>query len=318
MAEPVAPVAATIKRFLEGAGFDVQTTQYLDESVQAVTAAPPALLLASSSLQFDGEQLCRRVKELAPALPVVLLYPPDEDSADVRAHAVGAQGALVGPLKRVTLAHCVRSALTIAALQHELAQVQAQAHAQAAQAQQQAPVLVPTDEEQFSLSGAGADFEFFKKLLLMEVKRSRRYRYPISLLLLELDGAEQVFTGVDPDTRTRVSAEGLALIASNIRDIDLAVPISAGRYVIFLPHTGRDGALIVAERLRAGVQRLQAVAGATGSVGIASFEPAHKAREISFGALMKDASDALKKAQAEGGDRTVAPERARRERISLT
>lgn len=310
VAEPISPVAATLRRHLESAGFEVTVAQYLDEAVGLLQRQPPALLIAASTSSFDGEQLCRRVRELMPALPVILLYPPEEEAADSRAHAVGASAALVGPIKRTTVATCVRQVLTIQALQYELAQ------AKDAQAQPiSEPVLVPTEEEALALSGSGADFDFFKKLLLMEVKRSRRYRYPISILVVALDRVE----AFAPEARNHAFAECLSLLVESVRDIDLAVPVSSGRYVVFLPHTGRDGAMVVGERLREVVKKLSGVdEAATASIGIASFEPSHKAKEISFGALMKDATDAVKRAQSEGGDRLVAPERAKRDRIAMT
>ncbi|HSP79577.1 MAG TPA: response regulator, partial [Myxococcaceae bacterium] len=79
---------------------------------------------------------------------------------------------------------------------------------------------------------------------------------------------------------------------------------------IFLPHTPYEGALVVAERLRQRVKEVEAVEGLTASLGLAVFEPsaAKGQAQVSFGSLMKEAGEALRRAQAEGGDRIeVAP-----------
>ena len=63
--------------------------------------------------------------------------------------------------------------------------------------------------------------------------------------------------------------------------------------------------MVVAERLRQRVKEVQAVVGLTASMGLSVFEPsASKGQaQVSFGSLMKEAGEALRRAQAAGGDR---------------
>jgi PleD family two-component response regulator len=103
-----------------------------------------------------------------------------------------------------------------------------------------------------------------------------------------------------------------------VRDIDLAVPFTEGRFLVFLPHTPREGALVVGERLRLSLQRMTSLAEARASVGVSFYEPGtSKGQQVSFGSLMKGATESLKKAQEEGGDKVVAGEKGKRDRISL-
>jgi diguanylate cyclase (GGDEF)-like protein len=159
-------------------------------------------------------------------------------------------------------------------------------------------------------AGTSPDFEFLKRLMLMEVKRSRRYRYPIALLLVELDLFPARSATLPPAARTAVLAEALGALVGGVRDIDVAVPFADSRFVVFLPHTPRSGALVVAERLRERVGALRGLPGTTASVGMAVSEPpsgkgpaSGAAAQVSFGSLLKEAGEALRRAQASGGNR---------------
>ena len=149
----------------------------------------------------------------------------------------------------------------------------------------------------------------------MEVKRSRRYRYPIALLLLELDHLGERTGHLSATQRTAMLAEMLGLLSGGVRDIDVIVPTSEGRFVAFFPHTPKTGALVVAERLRQRVKTLAPLPNISVSMGLAVFEPSpvRGQTQVSFGNLMKDATEALRKAQAAGGDRLELNEREKDE-----
>ncbi len=103
----------------------------------------------------------------------------------------------------------------------------------------------------------------------------------------------------------------LGLLSGGVRDIDVIVPATEGRFVAFFPHTPRVGALVVAERMRQRVRTLARLSNMTVSMGLSVFEPSpvRGQTQVSFGNLMKDASEALRKAQSEGGDRVSFIER---------
>jgi diguanylate cyclase (GGDEF)-like protein len=113
-------------------------------------------------------------------------------------------------------------------------------------------------------------------------------------------------------------AEALALLTQGLRDIDLAVPLSGHRFLVFLPHTGHAGSVVVADRLRTHIRALTAVSGVTASVGISSFEGfAGPSTQVTFGTMMKAATEAVQKAQAEGGDRVETGQIIRKSRVSM-
>jgi diguanylate cyclase (GGDEF)-like protein len=304
IAEHAIPVATALRRFLESAGYAVIVVGTAEEALREIRISPPEVLVASLSEGLDGEALCREVKQEAPTLPVLLLYMPEEENPEERAAEAGADACLVGPLKRTTVVTSVGLLLQLF-----------EARAAIRVAQLPAPPPAEPDDavaRRLGLEGPGSpDFDFLKRLLLMEVKRSRRYRYPIALLLLELDQLAERTEHLGAAQRTTVLAEMLGLLSGGVRDIDVIVPTTEGKFVAFLPHTPKVGALVVAERLRQRVRTLAPLPNMTVSMGLSVFEPTpiRGQTQVSFGNLMKDASEALRKAQAAGGDRVEFTER---------
>lgn len=328
VAEPSAPIAAALKRFLESARHEVQVAQSLDEVVLVTTRRRPDLVIASASGTFDGEVACGRLATLAPQVPVVLVYPPEEERPDARADQAGAASYLVGPLKRPMVLALVEALTALGRAAAELGPLRAQAaqlHAAATSAQaseKQARAEVSAWQEEArrhgeairelelklaSTSGASAEQEFLKRFLTLEVKRSRRYDYPVSVLFVALDAMGR-------------PADLLVVANKSVRDVDVVMPFGDDRVLVLLPHTGRSGALVVASRLVAAIT--PASVGCTGSVGVAVFDPrtSPDKEKVSFGNLMREAGQSLARAQSEGGGRTAigeAPQPKRRDRISM-
>lgn len=301
IADPSVPVSGVIRKYLEAAGFQVRVVHHLDEAAQRMGDADLDIVFAAATPSFDGETLCQRSKAKAPNLPVVLVYPPEEEDPEPHAAKAGADAYLVGPIKRATVVSCARSMMRIRTLQTTVEKLESDLKQRATHS-----------------ANAATEFDFFKKFLLMEVKRSRRYRYPVAFLLVALDHFAEKAAHVSGTERTQILAEALRTVARCVRDIDLAVPFGDERFLVFLPHTPREGAMIVAGRLRDNLASLKSMPDSTASVGVASFEPGGDVKsQVSFGSLMKDATEALRKAQAQGGNAVEGGERKARDRISL-
>jgi diguanylate cyclase (GGDEF)-like protein len=306
IADPTVQTSGHLRRFLESSGFQVTVVHYLDEAVDALRTANIELLFAAVSDNFDGETLARKAKELRPGCPVVLVYPSNEEDPEPHALEAGADAYLVSPLKKGTVASCARSMMRLRQMGETVQRLEADLRRQA----------------ELPAKGAAAqtlsEFGFFKRFLLMEIKRARRYRFPASFLLLALDPLAERAGKLGPQERTMAQAVVLAAIARGLRDIDVAVPASDERFLVFLPHTRREGAALVAERVRSRIAKLKRLDGQSVSVGIACYEGDTSRAPVSFGGLMRDASEALQRAQKAGGDRIeFAAETAKRDRIVM-
>jgi PleD family two-component response regulator len=301
IAEPSLPISAALRKFLESAKHEVVVAYSVAEAIEAISAQTlPDVVFASVSGNFDGEAVCSRVKALKPLCPVVLVYAPEEDEPELRADAVRADGFLLGPLKRPAVKgreEPLKKALQT--LEAELGKLRQGG------------------------AGEGGEIRFLKRFLPLEVKRSRRYQYPIAVVLIGLDQlAERLAASATPEAqRAAIRTEASLAIHKVIRDIDLTVPFADDKYLVLLPHTPRDGAMIVASRLQAQLSKLASFEGGTASAGVASYEPKSWTKDhVSFGGLMREATEALLKAQANGGGQiegaAMAP-KTKRDRISI-
>jgi diguanylate cyclase (GGDEF)-like protein len=310
VAEPAPPVAGVLRKYLESAGFEVQVVPDLDEALKSVRANEPEVVFASCTAAFDGETLCLKLKDILPNCPVVLLYPPDEENPDDRAMRAGADAFLIGPLKRGTVVSSARAMLRIRDLQEAVGRLKADVIKRA----EAKPRMVED-----SLGGVQSpELAFFKKFILLEVKRSKRYRYPVSLMVISLDNFGERSFAWTPEQVGAVAHESLSVIASSVREIDLAIPFGDDRFLVFLPHTPREGAMTVAQRVKDSVAMMKSYEAASCSIGIATAEPLQSKTPVSFSSLVKDATEALKRAQAAGGNTIEATaERVKRDRISI-
>lgn len=143
-------------------------------------------------------------------------------------------------------------------------------------------------------------FAHFKEVLFVEVKRARRYGFPLALALLAFDPLPN-------GTKVQLQLmSGLALaIRRSLRDTDYPVQHSADRVLLLMPHTDLAGSLIVARRIcervaRASLQANDEVLHPTISVGVAAGEPG---REYGFSDLVRQAQDGLTQAISLGGNR---------------
>lgn len=316
VAEPSAPIAAAFRKFLVGWA-DVQLVSYFDEALQLVRARPPDVIIAAVDERFDGELMVPQVRKLAPETAVVLSYPSAEvERAHDRARAVGADGFVVGPPKKHHVLGVVQAVTRLNTLAAQLRQLQAKFA--------ELKSVAPSSRIKARRSPVGVnapDEAFFKKYMLLEVKRSKRYHYPVALLLVSLDNLRAALGEAAPEFQlAAIRAESLEVLSALLRDIDVAMPFGEDKYLLFLPHTPLKGATVVAERVVQKLKALETFPNGTVSVGVASHDPGVAKRDqVSFGGLVREATDAMKRAQEAGGDRFDAPvvARPKKNRISM-
>ncbi len=143
--------------------------------------------------------------------------------------------------------------------------------------------------------------EFFQRVLELEIKRARRYGYPLSVCLLRQLDPAKVPAAVKRDLRARAATA----VASAIRDIDMPVELVPDRFLVLLPYTDADGAALVAQRIVKAVAAHPPLRGngtewrtsvTAGVSGVAA------GGELSFAKLMRDAGAALRAAEDAGED----------------
>lgn len=272
VAEPSPPLANALARFLTGAGHEVGIAATPEEALAQLGGKEPPELVLAATVGFPGEALCTRLKSTHPRTLVLLSFGPAEESAGQRAQAVGADAYFLLPPR----GHQVQALVGLAA---QLLEARKSLAAQAGKQK--------------------GDSEFFKKYMVHEVKRAVRYQMPVSLVLAGVDGLS---AGRPLHEKSLLRAEVVGALAQLLRDIDIVVATGGDRYLVFLPNTGRDGALRVAARVQVRLSKLVAAPGAKSSVGVSAYEPqAGAARRVTFGKMLAQATALLRAVQARGG-----------------
>jgi len=88
------------------------------------------------------------------------------------------------------------------------------------------------------------------KTLETEVYRSKRFGYEFSVLFIDLDHFKAVNDTYGHLVGSKLLAEVGYLVKAQLRLIDFAFRYGGDEFVILLPQTGKDSALVVAKRLR--------------------------------------------------------------------
>lgn len=90
----------------------------------------------------------------------------------------------------------------------------------------------------------------FDQALELEITRAGRYQHPLALIMLDIDSFKcynDTYGHPAGDERIKSIAR---LLLDNVRDPDIAARYGGEEFVIVLPHTSKEGALALAERLR--------------------------------------------------------------------
>ncbi|MDD3468012.1 MAG: GGDEF domain-containing protein, partial [Campylobacterales bacterium] len=135
------------------------------------------------------------------------------------------------------------------------------------------------------------------EILMLEIKKSDRYKIPLSIIMLDIDHFKEVNDTYGHDIGDDVLVKLTKSISANIREVDMFARWGGEEFVIMLPNTDENGALITAENLRSIIADADfGKAGKiTASFGVAEYQPNLGSRE-----LLKRADDALYEAKRSG------------------
>lgn len=242
----------------------------------------------------DGMQLLRlrAAKPELAGIPVVMLTSASQLERRVELLERGAADYIVKPFEPRELLARVRVHLRSHILQEELEE-----------ANRLLQVLSCTD----GLTGV-FNRRHFDNELDAQLSRSRRYKFPLSLVLVDVDHFKRVNDEHGHPAGDKVLRAIAGTLQSMVRKADVVARYGGEELALVLANTGEDGAAILAERVRAAVAGLEVVDDratirCTVSAGMATSQPGDP---LDTSKLLHRADVALYTAKRTGRDRVVA------------
>lgn len=141
-----------------------------------------------------------------------------------------------------------------------------------------------------------------------ELEKAKRYGYPVSLIMFDLDNFKQVNDRFGHDKGDEVLIKFANVLRSKVRGTDIPVRFGGEEFVVLLPHTSTEEAIRVANRIREEFEKTvfrfgSEVVRLTVSAGVSSCEPSEVCR---IEDLLYKADKALYEAKRSGKNRVVA------------
>jgi diguanylate cyclase (GGDEF)-like protein len=288
VADPNAKFLEKAEEILRDAGF--RTVRVTDGAAAREVAESQDLtgILAHMDLPgCSGAELCRYVKtRSARPVPVVLMSPEDPEGVAL-ADAAGADNILFRPVKKAELLFCARTMTKLRDAQRRTA--------------------AGSIDEGGAKGSRLSHFEFFKAFLTVEVKRARRYGFPLSVMLASLDDMDAIGARYGKPVLRQLLSGLARAIRRSVRDIDIPVTLRDDTILVLMPHTDGDGAAVVADRVRQRIRRSvyregELVIRPTISIGETTYD---RQRDRNFSQVVRRASKAMREAVRKGGDQVV-------------
>jgi diguanylate cyclase (GGDEF)-like protein len=146
----------------------------------------------------------------------------------------------------------------------------------------------------------------FQELLRLEADEVRRYRYPVGLIMLDIDNFKSINDTYGHQQGDVVLKHVARVLRDNSREVDVPARYGGEEMALILPHTDLEGSYAIAERVRVAIEALriplldrQGQLRVTASVGVSASVDGDK------DGLIADADGALYSAKRQGKNRTV-------------
>jgi two-component system, cell cycle response regulator len=297
--DPVTRMLMT--RFLKKAGYEVDAVANGSEALDRMTRRYYPMLVTDWEMpEMDGVALCKAVRNMQMDGYVYALLLTARDSKEhiIAGLEAGADDYLIKPVHEPELIARLNAGRRILNLEHSLRV-----------ANQRNRILSITD----ALTGA-YNRRYLMEQLPRELERCRRYAYPLSVLMCDIDRFKQINDArghaAGDDVLQQFAARAQKAIRTNS---DWVARYGGEEFLIVLPETDHAGAMAVAEKIRSLISSSPFATRSgdlktTASFGVASTGPSGPDISLKVDALIRCADECMYRSKQEGRDRTVGHE----------
>jgi diguanylate cyclase (GGDEF)-like protein len=150
------------------------------------------------------------------------------------------------------------------------------------------------------------DHKYLMLKLEEEMERSRRYSRPLSILMIDIDHFKVYNDTFGHTAGDKVLVALAAAFKELSRKADTVARYGGEEFVVVLPETKKEGAVVLAHRIRSRAEglKLEYNKGVTVSIGVGFFDGADK--DFTAEEFIAAADEALYKAKANGRNRVEA------------
>jgi diguanylate cyclase (GGDEF)-like protein len=282
-----------LSALVEETGYEPLAASTWTEALRLFRENKPDLVLLDVMMPtIDGFKLARIIKSDSPGfVPIILLTALEDLESKRRGMAAGADDFLIKPVTPLELRIRLSSMLRIKELTDQLQL----ANTKLAQ-------LAVTDP----LTGLHNRRSLYSQLE-REFERSKRYKRPLSLLMMDIDHFKSINDSYGHQTGDRVLRLVADVLRATVRSADVAGRFGGEEFMILAPETGAETVGLLGERIRSTVHAASVGAGegvpqVTISIGIATTQLLFA---TTYEELIHLADDALYRAKHEGRNRTV-------------
>ncbi|MCC6445189.1 MAG: diguanylate cyclase [Armatimonadetes bacterium] len=288
-------------RKLKNAGFEVVVAEHGEKGLEIAYSEEPDIILSDWMMpRLDGPQLCQAIKSDSKLRYIffILLSARGNTTDRVDGLSTGADEYLAKPCPDEELIARLQAGMRLVNLQKELLRLQAEL----AEKNRILEQLATTDPLTTLYNR-----RHFMDVLDGELSRAARYQRQLSFVICDIDNFKKINDTYGHQVGDQVLIQTAALLQKSIRSTDVVARYGGEEFVIVLPEHTLQGALVVAERIRASIERTLMLLpdasppiSVTMSFGVAEWHPAiHSTADH----LIREADDALYTAKRTGKNR---------------
>jgi diguanylate cyclase (GGDEF)-like protein len=243
LVEDSKPQADRTKEFLESYGYEVLWAQDGTSAIKAAKTIPLDVILLDLLLpDINGNEVCRWLKlnNETKGIPIIMLTVKSSLEDKVSAIEAGADDHLPKPYNEIELNARIYAALRTKALQDELRQ----------RNKQMEELLVKFETMAITDSLTNLyNRRRFETILEKELKKTRRYKRPVSCLMIDIDHFKRINDLYSHEVGDSVLIGVAQLIKQALRDVDTVARWGGEEFVAVLPETDKDQAVKPASRI---------------------------------------------------------------------